>query len=297
MARAQLVLETVDEVRVAAAVGQQAWDQEEAQPTRTRRRALGTGQGQDEVGADVGAEPLVAVKTPGRVVASRRRGRGAQVRAAHPLGQEHGAGVPLIVVEARQARHVARDEVGRGVFIEHAGQDVGHGERAADAALGLQEEVHGGELVQLRGGAGQATEAGTVTHRRDPGAVGQPLELVVGGVEGDVVDALAAPVVGFERGRVALGDLVQRCDLLGADAAPLVEIVLGPGQRGRIVPVIVGQGALEVTVRGVVVARRRRVRDWMYCALLMHVALDEGARVGVIGSHGRLSPFGNNRPR
>ena len=65
---AQLVLEPIDPIAVRPAVAAIPEDDEEGQPASTRRRALGSGQGQRHLRADIRAEEFLAEQTPAVII-------------------------------------------------------------------------------------------------------------------------------------------------------------------------------------------------------------------------------------
>ena len=68
-AGAELFLEPVDPIPVAAAVGKRSRDQEESQPGRPGAPALRPCQRQDHLATDVGAEELAPIEAPAAVLA------------------------------------------------------------------------------------------------------------------------------------------------------------------------------------------------------------------------------------
>ena len=76
---------------VRGAVGEVAGDDEGAEAPAARRGALGSGQDDEDVGVDVGAEVLVAEEPPFVAVLDGPGGVGPDVAPALALGQEHPA--------------------------------------------------------------------------------------------------------------------------------------------------------------------------------------------------------------
>src|ERR1700737_3263005 len=88
-AGSQLVLQPIDAIVVAAAVGSIAWHEKEREAPRSGRRALGSSQCQRDLTPDVGAEELLPEETPAISITFRDDDVLPDVRAAlafgHPL--------------------------------------------------------------------------------------------------------------------------------------------------------------------------------------------------------------------
>ena len=200
---AELVLEALQlEALVARAVGQHARQREAGDAF------VGLREDEEEVAHRGAAEPLVAGDLPPAVVAGQRaRGVGAHVRAALLLGHRHaaqgagllGGGPQLGVVGRRgQPRHPLGGDV--GLRAQRRDRGEGHRDRAAEARLGLaRADVGGGARdvgARLVGAPRQRVQL-----LLDAGAH----ERVPGGVELDLVAAVAEAVVGVQHRRVLVG--------------------------------------------------------------------------------------------
>ena len=197
---AELVLQALDAHRVAAAVVAPALGEEAGD------RLAGAGEGEEEIAGGDREEPFVAGQAP-RIARAGRGGAGlAQIRAALFLGHRHRDAEGRFFRRRQRARVVA----GRENPVAEAGEQVGrvgegggggegHRRGAADAGLALAPEIgHGGAGDMGAGagfGPGQAVEAVGADHAH---------QAVPGGVEGDLVDAVAEAVEGGEFGRVAI---------------------------------------------------------------------------------------------
>src|SRR5207244_13560400 len=85
-ARPEFVLEPVDAVPIADAVRNISWDQEERETARAGRRALGPGQRQPDLAADVGTEEFLPEQTPAITIAPGDHRVLADIGAALPFG-------------------------------------------------------------------------------------------------------------------------------------------------------------------------------------------------------------------
>jgi hypothetical protein len=142
-ADAELVLEAdAAEARVWRAVVEVRRNDEEAEPARAGRGVGHARERERDVRVRVGGEPLVAREAPRAVARGARGGRGgADVAAARPLREEHGAFVGALRLELHEARHVLRRELRRRAAVEHEGRAVRHAGGAVVAALRLAVEV------------------------------------------------------------------------------------------------------------------------------------------------------------
>ena len=164
-AGAELVLQPQDAVAVAAAVVQLARQQEQRHALQAGLR-LAARQHHGEAGVGVGAEPLVAAKTPAAV--RPRLGHdlgGADIGARALLGHEHGALAQAVEVQARDLRQHLVDEFRRAELAQRARQRIGHADRAAQAELGLHEQMAERVLGRCRHGLGPAQRAAAMRQR------------------------------------------------------------------------------------------------------------------------------------
>ena len=146
---------------------------------------------------------------------------GAHIGAALLLGHEHadrGAGLfrPRNVALVVGGREHARDPLvaGAGIGAQHRDHRIGHRHRAHDAAFGLREHVGHRHVRDL--GAAAFVGPGKARHAV---ADRKRHQVVVGGMEGDLVDAHAVAVVGPEFGGMAVGGVCLFEGLGGADFA------------------------------------------------------------------------------
>ena len=195
-AGAEFVFEAADHEVVGCAAGQILGDEEEAESGGAFGAVGVAGSHEDEVGACVAAEPLLAVD--GEAAVCEREGAcvaGADVAAALYLGEELGAVEAGLVGAREEAGEVGRAELGRADSGER-GDDAG---RAGDGAVVGRLAAHGGEGEEGEA-AEQATLVGEFTH--EPRLVDDATRVVVAGVVLDLFGAVADGVVALEAGEV-----------------------------------------------------------------------------------------------
>ena len=153
----------------------------------------------------------------------------------------------LVVVEREEAGLPLLGQL--GLLAQRRDRRVGHRDRAADPALGLHQQHELGGAGDVGAGPGLAPGRGVQAV-----ADADPHQLVPGGVELDLVDAVAVAVVGAQLGLVLVG-LGAPADRLprAADRAQLARFALGP--LGALAPQRLDQR--PVGVEGVVVLQRR----------------------------------------
>ena len=202
---AELVLQTLHVEHVAAAVGQHPGDDEAGDAL------VELGQHQEQVAHRRRREPLVAGQPVGAVrLGDRAGGVGPDVGAALLLRHAHAGDEPALagrlgqaeLVRRRgQARLVARGEL-RGPAQGRDG-GVGHRDRAARGPS----RPGSSRRSRRPGGRGRAGRRRLPAHGRAGQAVLDrgPHELVPVGVELDLVDPVAVPVVGAQLRRVLVG--------------------------------------------------------------------------------------------
>ena len=199
---AELVLEPLEEHPVAAAVGQDARQQKVRPPVPRRfaRPGRHLREHQEDVAHRRRGEPLVPAQRVGAVaVRGGLRGTGPDVGSALLLGHRHARGDAGlggghlqfgVVAAAGQQRLVDRRQF--GVVAQRRDDGVGHRDRADVAGFGRPHR-----------GLGRAHDvrAGTVVRpgrRVQSVPDGDGHQLVVGGIELDLVDAVPVPVVGVQ---------------------------------------------------------------------------------------------------
>ena len=212
-------------------------------------------------------------RVPGAAGGDRLGGRGvgAHVRAALLLGHRHpeqharlGGGVAqLRVVDAGEQRGLPFGGQLRAQ-AQRRNHGVGHGQRAPVPGLDLRDQHEPGGPLDVRALPG-------VGPRRGVQSVGHRVlhDAVVGGVELDLVDAVAPPVVRVVHGRAGVGELGVVLVLRGADVAadlvePLDPRVRGEGRHrvlqrrveGELVHVDPRRSLVEDLVGGMVSGRR-----------------------------------------
>ena len=139
-----------------------------------------------------------------------------------------------------------------GLRAQRRDHRVGHRDRAADPGLGLGEAHEGGAAGDV--GAGPRVAPGgavqLVFHRG-------PEQLVPGGVELDLVDAVAVAVVGLQLRPVLVGEPSQLLRLGRAgELADRGDPLASPSRRPRGRP---PRPATRVGLEDVVVGQRRRL--------------------------------------
>ncbi|MCY1223299.1 hypothetical protein D9M72_354200 [compost metagenome] len=205
---------------VVAAVSQPARQQEQ-------RHALVAGDGvagfvfharqhHRQRGIWVGAEPLVAVQAPaalGAGIAHRARGGGSHVGAGALLGHEHRALVQVFEHLRGQVGQEFLDQRRIAELAQRARQRVGHRQRAAQAELGLHEQIGERILRRWRHGLVPAEHAAAVRGGGQPEfGEGDALHFHVGGM---LVDAL--------RVDAAAGAVAQRRGVLVGHGSQFIE--------------------------------------------------------------------------
>ena len=257
---AELVLEPHQVHPVALTVGCEAGNDEAGESTG------GLGEDQEHVAHRRREEPLVAVELvlgPGAasVQRPRRRRIRAHVGSALLLGHPHRAGRAALVGSGDRAMVVDRRAqpwlplaCDLGYRAERGDRRIGASDRAADPAVGL-------------GHADEARRSGDVCPRAglSPGtgveavADGDRHQLVVGGVEVDLVD----PVARSGRGSAGVGGWRFACSPKWADVGAADD----PPERAQLGAGVVAALALDRLDQGpvggedvVVLQRRRLVR-------------------------------------
>ena len=193
-AGAEFVFEAADNEVVGCAAGQGLGDEEEAESGGSFGTIRVAGSHEDQVGACVAAEPLLAVD--GEAAVGERKGARvacADVAAALDLGEELGAVEAGLVGAGEEAGQVGGAEL-RGADGGERGDDAGgacHG-----AVVGCL-AAHGGEGEEGEA-AEQATLVGEFAH--EPRLVDDAAGVVVAGVVLDLFGAVADGVVALEAG-------------------------------------------------------------------------------------------------
>ena len=224
-AGAQLVLQSQDAIVVVRPVGQVARQQKERH-ARQARRVFAARQHHGKAGVGVGAEPFVAAQQPAAVGLLAGHGfGGAHVRARGLFGHEHGALAQFV--------EVLRDDLGqhflyqRGVaeLAQRTRQRVGHADRAAQAELGLHEEIGQQVLGRRRHGLGPAQHAAAMRQRGQAElAVGQAFHLDISGMLVDARLVRAGAAAHRQRGRVLVGNGGQLVQPAAGQRAQAIEV-------------------------------------------------------------------------
>ena len=246
---AELVLEPLQPHPVETAVGQHAGQEETGQPARR------LGQHQEDVTHRRRGEPLVAGQPVGAVAIGNGLGvAGANVGAALLFGHRHASGDPDFgcrklqfgVVHATGQQRLV--DVGQlGVGPQCRDDRVGHRDGAYVAGLG---GPHAG-----LGGTHHVRTRAVVSPRRGMQSVfdRHSHQLVIGGVELDLIDAVAESIVSAQDRPVALSQLAPALRLPGAgDRADRGHVVQTP------LPALADQRLDENRRRSRVVLLQRR---------------------------------------
>ena len=193
-AGAEFVFEAADNEVVGCAAGQGLGDEEEAESGGSFGTIRVAGSHEDEVGACVAAEPLLAVD--GEAAVGEREGACvacADVAAALDLGEELCAVEAGLVGAGEEAGQVGGAEL-RGADSGERGDDAG---RACHGAVVGCLAAHGGEGEECEA-AEQAALMGEFAH--EPRLVDDAAGVVVAGVVLDLFGAVADGVVALEAG-------------------------------------------------------------------------------------------------
>ena len=291
---AQLVLEPDDAKRVGRPIVQGTRQQEQRNARHAGRRALHPRQHHGQAGIGVGAEPLVAPQAVAFAIGLGHgaRGGGRHIAAGALLGHEHRALQQLVKVLRGQPRQVLGHQRGRSELAQRAGERIGHRQRAAQAELGLHEQV-GQRVLGGRGhGRGPVQHTAPVRQRRQPvAAEGHALQLHIGRVLQHRLLVQAGAGAVLQRGRVVVGGVGQAVQHAAGQRPQLLQVGLQVLQQvGRQVqrqeP---GQvGVAVVQVHAVLVGHR----------VLGHGDGQVGRRVGGHGGSGcvRSSSIGTDLP-
>ncbi|MDH6591738.1 hypothetical protein M2165_001627 [Variovorax sp. TBS-050B] len=232
-ARAELVLQAHDAVVVEAAVVEPARQQEERHALHAFGAVLGACEHHRKVGIGVGAEPLVAGEAPAAVGLARgARGGGRDVGTRGLLGHEHRALGQFIEVERGQARQVLGDQVRAAELLQRARERIGHRDRAAQAELGLHEEIGQHVLDQRRHAALPAQRVLAVRDRGQPElAQREALHLDVGRVLDDLLLVEPGARALAQHRRMAVGRAGELVEQAAREAAQALEVRLHVAQQ------------------------------------------------------------------
>ncbi|CFN70691.1 Uncharacterised protein [Bordetella pertussis] len=254
---------------VGAAVGQAARQQEQRHAAQACVR-LAARQHHGKAGIRVGAEPLVAMQRPAPVGLRLGGHRGgADVRAGALFGHEHGALLQLVEILRDDLRQDLFHQRGVAELAQRARQRVRHADRAAQAEFGLHEQM--AERVLGRGGHGvrPAEHAAAMRQGRQAElAVGQALQLHIGGMLVDARFVRAGAVPHRQRGRVAVGRHGQFVHAAAGQRAQAIQV------RQQVVAEIGGQVAARQA------GRIRIGAEQVQAARVGHRAGRRGGRVG-----------------
>ena len=242
----------MDDIRVARPVFEMPRHEKQPQPARPSGSAVRSREDQDQVRVRAAAEPLLTGESPRAIVSPRRcRLVGTDVGAARLLGEKHrGRHVMSRVV--REPRHEPRRQL-TVVQLETARHRIHHPDGAAgDRLIGLQEHVEHRGHQRARCPAIQAAPTRGVGSAYRTEAEHGALELLVCGMELDLIDAVAARVVLAQRRRIAVGEPHEGLDALRHERSQLAERRIGgrPQRLARHSP----HQPPQVLVRGIPVA-------------------------------------------
>ncbi len=222
---------------VGRPVGEDARHDVGGQPSASRRSALGSGQHDEHLGVDVGAEVLLPREQP-LVAVLHGAGRvGPDVASALALGQEHPTFPCFVGVEAAQPPEQVVTGGGGGVALHDVGGTRGHAETAVDGRLGLRHEVrHRSGHDAGDGAPGQCLQAD------EPVAHQVRLVLRPARMVDDLVHLLPPPVVAAQDRPVLVGLLGAWGDDLAHQGTESAHVLLGQGAVAGVGEVPVQEG-------------------------------------------------------
>jgi hypothetical protein len=221
---AQLVLEALDAIGVARTVVEVARHHEGGEAGGSRRVAVDPRQQDRDVAAGVGAEPLLAVQAPVATVGHGAKFVGADVRAARLLRHELRALHQFGGIEGDHAPAVLLAQLLGAVAQHQHGRELGDGERAHQAELGLREEIMQRELDHRRD-AGRPAEDRPVRCGVQAELVeAHLLHLVVGGMMLDPLHVAAKAVAVVQHRRMLVGLIGPAIEIAAGQPAEPIEV-------------------------------------------------------------------------
>jgi len=173
--------------------------------------------------------------------------------AGRLLGHKHGALGLVLEAHLRHARPVLLDQGRLAVLAQRARQRVRHGQRAAQAELGLHEQIGQRVLGQRRQLAIPSQHARAVRHDGQAElAIGHALHLHIGRMLDDALRIAPRAVAVLQLGRVAVGGQRPFIDLAAGQGAHALQ--MGLQVRVHLGRQVQRQQRLQLRIGGVQVA-------------------------------------------